>query len=70
MSGEGKSLPSWRDASDDLVTQCDNPDGDVWILGDEAARVIGQAVVQRQGQPWGGPMQGGRRRPCGCRGGG
>jgi hypothetical protein len=50
---EAKSLPSWRDASDDLVTQCDSPDGCVWILGDEAARVIGKAVVQRQGQPWG-----------------
>jgi hypothetical protein len=29
----------------------DNPDGDVWILGDEAAKVIGRAVVQRQRQP-------------------
>src|SRR3954447_15672174 len=46
---EARGLPSWRDARGDLVAQCDNPDGDVWVLDDEAAGVIGQTVVQRQG---------------------
>src|SRR5438552_1707153 len=50
---EARGLPSWRDARDDLVAQCDNPEGDVWVLDDEAAGVIGQTVVQRQGPPWG-----------------
>jgi hypothetical protein len=34
---ETKGLPSWRGARDDLVAQCDNPEGDVWVLDDEAA---------------------------------
>jgi hypothetical protein len=50
---ETNGLPSWRSARDDLVAQCDNPAGDIWVLDDEAAGVIGQTVVQRQGPPWG-----------------
>jgi hypothetical protein len=50
---EARGLPSWRSASDDLVAQCDNPEGDVWVLHEEVAGVIGQTVVQRQGPPWG-----------------
>lgn len=48
---EAGSLPSWRGARDHLVAQCDNPEGDVWVLDDEAAGVIGPTVVQRQGPP-------------------
>jgi hypothetical protein len=33
---EARGLPSWRGARDDLVTQCDNSEGDVWVLDDEA----------------------------------
>jgi len=50
---EARGLPSWRGAKDDLVTQCDNPEGDVWVLDDEASGVIGQTVLQRQGPPFG-----------------
>jgi hypothetical protein len=50
---EARELPSWRSARDSLVTQCDNPERDVWVLDDEVAGVIGQTVVQRQGPPWG-----------------
>jgi hypothetical protein len=50
---EARGLPSWRGARDDLAAQCDNPDGDVWVLDDGAAGVIGQTVVQRQGPPFG-----------------
>jgi hypothetical protein len=50
---EARGLPSWRDARDHLVAQCDNSEGHVWVLDDEAAGVIGQTVVQRQGPPWG-----------------
>src|SRR6266702_3524500 len=44
---EARGLPSWRGARDDLVDQCDQPRGDVWVLDDGAAGVIGQTVVQR-----------------------
>src|ERR1700722_4589906 len=50
---ESRGLPSWRDAADDLVVQCDNPEGDVWVLDDAAATLIGQTVVQEQGPPFG-----------------
>jgi hypothetical protein len=50
---ESRGLPSWRDAADDLVAQCDNPEGDVWVLVDGAAAVIGLTVVQEQGPPFG-----------------
>ena len=50
---EARGLPSWRSARDDVVAQCDNPEGDVWVLDDEAAGVIGQTVVQWQGPPFG-----------------
>lgn len=50
---EERRLASWRDAKDDLVAQCDNPEQDVWVLDHEAAGVIGQTVVQEQGPPFG-----------------
>ncbi|GAB3964967.1 hypothetical protein GCM10029978_026650 [Actinoallomurus acanthiterrae] len=50
---ERKGLPSWWDAVDDLVAQCDNPDGDVWVLVDDEHGVVGQMVIQDQGPPWG-----------------
>lgn len=50
---EQRGLPSWREALDDLVAQCDNPDGDVWVLTDPGRGVVGQTVVQEQGPPWG-----------------
>lgn len=50
---EARGLPSWRGGRDDLVAQCDNPEGDVWVLDDGAAGVIGQTVVQRRGPPFG-----------------
>ena len=76
---EARGLPSWRSARDDLVAQCDNPEGDVWVLHDEVAGVIGQTVVQRQGPLWGwtdeeraesalylsGSVTDPARRPCG-----
>ncbi|WP_245681782.1 GNAT family N-acetyltransferase [Actinomadura kijaniata] len=37
----------------DLVAQCDNPDGDVWVLEDDELGVVGQMVVQEVGPPWG-----------------
>jgi hypothetical protein len=48
-----RGLPTWRDAAGDLVAQCDNPEGDVWVLDDGAAGVIGQTVVQEIGPPFG-----------------
>lgn len=50
---EARGLQSWRGARDDLVAQCDNAEGDVWVLEDEDAGVIGQTVVQQQGPPFG-----------------
>jgi hypothetical protein len=50
---EARGLSSWREAAGDLVAQCDNPEGDVWILDDGAAGVIGQTVVQEAGPPFG-----------------
>ena len=50
---EARGLPSWRSAAGDLVAQCDNPEGDVWVLDDEDAGVVGQTVVQEQGPPFG-----------------
>jgi hypothetical protein len=50
---EARGLPSWREATDDLVAQCDNLEGDVWLLDDVDAGVIGQTVVQEQGPPFG-----------------
>jgi len=50
---EARGLPSWRGATDDLVAQCDNPEGDVWVLVDVDAGVIGQTLVQEQGPPFG-----------------
>jgi hypothetical protein len=50
---EARGLPSWRSARDDLVSQCDNAEADIWVLDDKATGVIGQTVVQRQGPPWG-----------------
>ncbi|WP_352231480.1 GNAT family N-acetyltransferase [Actinomadura sp. NBRC 104425] len=50
---ERRGLPSWRDSLDDLVAQCDNPDGDVWVLDSDEHGVVGQMVVQDQGPPWG-----------------
>ncbi|MFI0366449.1 GNAT family N-acetyltransferase [Actinomadura sp. 1N219] len=50
---ERRGLESWRDALDDLVAQCDNPDGDVWLLEDDDHGVVGQMLVQDQGPPWG-----------------
>jgi hypothetical protein len=50
---EQSGLPSWRDALDDLVAQCDNLTGDVWVLDDDERGVVGQVVVQDEGPPWG-----------------
>lgn len=50
---EARNLPSWRDARDHLVSQCDNSEQDVWVLEDETAGVIGRTVVQEQGPPFG-----------------
>ncbi|WP_329521061.1 GNAT family N-acetyltransferase [Spirillospora sp. NBC_01491] len=50
---EQRGLPSWRDALDDLVAQCDNPAGDVWVLESDERGVVGQMLVQEQGPPWG-----------------
>ena len=50
---EARGLPSWRDAKDHLVAQCDNPERDVWVLDDGNVGVIGQTVVQEQGPPFG-----------------
>lgn len=48
-----RGLPSWRDSADELVDQCENPYGDVWILEGAEHGVAGQMVVQDQGPPWG-----------------
>jgi hypothetical protein len=50
---EERGLPSWRASADDLADQCENPDGDVWILAGVEHGVVGQMVVQDQGPPWG-----------------
>jgi hypothetical protein len=50
---EARGLASWRDAADDLIAQCHNPEEDVWVLDDEDGGVIGQTVVQEQGPPFG-----------------
>ncbi|WP_433155173.1 GNAT family N-acetyltransferase [Actinomadura nitritigenes] len=50
---EERRQPSWRDAADDLVAQCDNPRGDVWVLVDDERGVVGQMLVQDVGPPWG-----------------
>ncbi|GAA4986210.1 hypothetical protein GCM10023334_117410 [Nonomuraea thailandensis] len=50
---EERGLPSWRASVDELVGQCENPDGDVWILEGAEHGVAGQMVVQDQGPPWG-----------------
>ncbi|PRX01071.1 UNVERIFIED_ORG: hypothetical protein CLV66_12729 [Actinomadura viridilutea] len=50
---EQRGLPSWRGAVDELVAQCDNPCGDVWVLESDEHGVVGQMVVQDQGPPWG-----------------
>jgi hypothetical protein len=50
---EQRGWPSWRDALDELVAQCDNPYEDVWVLQDDQRGVIGQMLVQDQGPPWG-----------------
>lgn len=51
---EERGLPSWRDAVEDIAGQCDNPEGDVWVLEHaEHGGVVGRTVVQDQGPPWG-----------------
>ncbi|MFD0899084.1 GNAT family N-acetyltransferase [Actinomadura sediminis] len=50
---ERRGLQSWRDALHDLVAQCENPAGDVWVLADDERGVVGQMLVQEQGPPWG-----------------
>jgi hypothetical protein len=65
---EARGLPSWRGAADDLVAQCDNPEGDVRVLDDGVAGVIGQTVVQEAGCRSAGPMLSARSRLCTCRG--
>jgi hypothetical protein len=50
---EARGLPSWRGARDDLIAQCDNGEGDVWVLDDGTAGVVGQTMVQREGPPFG-----------------
>ena len=49
---EARSLPSWRGAGDDLWPSATTRRRTCGF-DDEAAGVIGQAVVQRQGPPWG-----------------
>ncbi|HEY2579216.1 MAG TPA: GNAT family N-acetyltransferase [Streptosporangiaceae bacterium] len=50
---ESRGLPSWRLALDDLVSQTDNPCGDVWVLELGEARVIGRTTLQEHAPPWG-----------------
>jgi hypothetical protein len=50
---EGRGVPSWRASLDDLVSQCDNPGGDVWVLELDGSQVVGRTTVQAQGPPWG-----------------
>ncbi|WP_170026643.1 GNAT family N-acetyltransferase [Actinomadura oligospora] len=50
---EARGLESWRPALEHMVAQCDNPDGDVWVLVDDQAGVVGQMLVQDVGPPWG-----------------
>lgn len=50
---EEKGLPSWRTAMDDLVSQCNNPCGDVWVLELDGTGIVGRTTVQEQGPPWG-----------------
>lgn len=50
---EERGMPSWRPRLDDLVSQCDNPYGDVWVLEQDGSRIIGRTTLQEQGPPWG-----------------
>ena len=50
---ESRGLPSWRPALDDLVSQTDNPCGDVWVLELDESRVIGRTTLQEHAPPWG-----------------
>lgn len=50
---EHRGLASWRGALDELVAQCDNPFGDVWVLADEERltrynRTQGFALVREE----------------------
>ncbi|MFF5258340.1 GNAT family N-acetyltransferase [Actinomadura viridis] len=49
---ERRGIPSWRPSLDDLVSQCDNPCEDVWLLEQDGARIIGRITAQTQGPPW------------------
>lgn len=50
---EENGLPSWRPSLNDLVSQTDNPCGDVWVLELDGSRVVGRTTLQEQGPPWG-----------------
>lgn len=50
---EARCLPSWRPSLDDLVSQCDNPCGDVWLLELDGSRVVGRTTLQEHAPPWG-----------------
>jgi hypothetical protein len=50
---EKRGMPSWRSRLDDLVSHCDNPYGDVWVLEQNGSQIIGRTTLQQQGPPWG-----------------
>jgi len=50
---EDNGLLSWRPSLDDLVSQADNPCGDVWVLELDGSRLVGRTTLQEQGPPWG-----------------
>ncbi len=46
-------MPSWRPQLEDLVSQCDNPCGDVWVLEQDGERLVGRTTLQEHAPPWG-----------------
>lgn len=46
-------MPSWRPSVEDLVSQCDNPYGDVWVLELDGSQIVGRTTLQEQAPPWG-----------------
>ncbi|MFF4217069.1 GNAT family N-acetyltransferase [Streptomyces nondiastaticus] len=50
---EDQGLPNWRENAAELAGQAKNPDGDVWVLADDAGQIIGCTTIQDQTPPWG-----------------
>ncbi|MEH6373607.1 GNAT family N-acetyltransferase [Streptomyces sp. KLMMK] len=50
---EGRGMPSWRESADNLAAQAENSHGGMWVLEEDASRIVGCTTVQEQTPPWG-----------------